>query len=69
MSNHNNIIILGCGLSGMITALALAKYNIHTTIIEAKSTNDDNFFDDIRTTAINSASKKAFEKIGICQDL
>lgn len=69
MSNHNNIIILGCGLSGMITALALAKYNIHTTIIEAKSTNDDNFFDDIRTTAINSASKKAFEKIGIWQDL
>jgi 2-octaprenyl-6-methoxyphenol hydroxylase len=69
MSNHNNIIILGCGLSGMITALALAKYNISTTIIEAKSTSDDNFFDDIRTTAINSASKEFCDKIGVWREL
>ena len=69
MSNHNNIIILGSGLSGMITALALAKYNIKSTIIEAKSTKDDRFFDDVRTTAINSASKEVFNKIGVWEKL
>ena len=69
MNKQDDIIVLGAGLSGMITALALAKYNIHSTIIEAKSTDEDNFFDDIRTTAINAASKDIFEKIGIWQSL
>ncbi|WPX99280.1 2-octaprenylphenol hydroxylase [Candidatus Megaera polyxenophila] len=68
MSNNNNIVILGCGLSGMITALALAKYDIPSTIVEAQSTNQK-FFDDIRTTAINDASRYVFEKIGIWQEL
>jgi 2-octaprenyl-6-methoxyphenol hydroxylase len=69
MNNHDNIIILGAGLSGMITALSLAKHKIKSTIIEAKSINDDSFFDDIRTTAINSESKEVFDKIGVWQEL
>ena len=68
MSNNNNIVILGCGLSGMITALALAKYDIPSTIVEAQSTNQE-FFDDIRTTAINAASRNTLEKIGVWQKL
>ncbi len=69
MSNHKDIIIVGSGFSGMITALALAKYNIYSTIIEAKSIDKDDFFDDIRTTAINASSKYIFEKIGIWQQI
>jgi 2-octaprenyl-6-methoxyphenol hydroxylase len=69
MNSNNNIVILGAGLSGMITALALAKYKIHSTIVEAKSINDGSFFDDIRTTAINASSKEIFNKLGIWQEL
>jgi 2-octaprenyl-6-methoxyphenol hydroxylase len=66
---RSDIIIFGCGLSGMITALALAKHNISTLIIEAKTATDPDFFDDIRTTAITNASKEFFEKIGIWQKI
>ena len=69
MSNNNNIVILGCGLSGMITALALAKYNICNTIVEAQTTTNQEFFNDIRTTAMNAASRNILEKIGIWQEL
>ena len=69
MSNNNNIVILGCGLSGMITALALANYNISSTIVEAQTTTNQEFFIDIRTTAMNAASRNILEKIGIWQEL
>lgn len=69
MSSNNNIVILGCGLSGMITALSLAKYNIGNTIVEVQSTTNKKFFDDIRTTALNAASRNIFDKIGIWPEL
>lgn len=58
-------VISGCGLSGMITALAFAYHGISTTIIEAKLIDSDGFFDDIRTTALTAFAKDFFEKIGI----
>jgi 2-octaprenyl-6-methoxyphenol hydroxylase len=64
-TNHNKIVILGCGLSGMITALSFAKLRVHSTIIEAKSTSDDAFLEDMRTTAITSTSKKFLNDIGV----
>jgi len=63
------IDILGCGLGGMITALALANNNIHTTIIEGRSAAHKDFFNDIRTTALTSSSKKFFKKIGVWDDV
>ena len=65
MKGHKDYLIGGCGISGMLTALALAKYNIHSKIIEPKSVKGDDFFNDIRTTALTDASKEFFEKIGI----
>jgi 2-octaprenyl-6-methoxyphenol hydroxylase len=62
---HPKITILGCGLSGMITALAFAKANIQTTIIEARSVSDDEFLKDIRTTALTATSKEFFRAINI----
>ena len=61
----NNITIAGCGLSGMISALALASYDIPSTIIERKSSVDKDFFSDIRTTALTNSTKKFFQEIGI----
>ncbi|MDP4709020.1 MAG: FAD-dependent monooxygenase [Rickettsiaceae bacterium] len=62
---HPKITILGCGLSGMLTALAFAKHNIPTTIIELRSSKQKDFFKDVRTTALTSSSKKIFEEMGI----
>ena len=69
LGNQDKIIILGCGFSGMITALAFAHLGIHTTIIESKSTSDEAFFDDMRTTAITSTSKQFLDNIGVWPDL
>ena len=65
MHPNKNITITGCGLSGMISALTLAKNNIPSTIIERKSSKDKDFFSDIRTTALTDSTRKFFEKIGI----
>lgn len=64
--HKESILILGCGLGGMITALSLAKHNIPSLIIEAKSATDQGFFDnDIRTTALNAHTKQYFEQIAV----
>jgi 2-octaprenyl-6-methoxyphenol hydroxylase len=53
----------------MITALSLAKNKIKVTIIETKDTEDKNFFDDIRTTALTDYSKNYLDTIGIWDSL
>lgn len=68
-SDSNNIIILGCGFSGMLTALGFAKFGIQTTIIESKSVDNTLFFNDIRTTAITDASKSFLSDISIWEEL
>jgi 2-octaprenyl-6-methoxyphenol hydroxylase len=70
MKNSNNgICILGCGISGMITALGFAKNKIKVTIIEAKNIQDERFFEDIRTTALTDYSKNYFESIDLWPSL
>ena len=66
---HPKITILGCGLSGMITALGFAKHNISVTIIESRSSQDKDFFKDVRTTALTASSKNIFQKMGIWDEL
>lgn len=68
-SEDNRILILGCGFSGMLTALALAHKGIRTTIIEAKSTKSVSFFNDARTTAITSSSQAFLDKINVWSTL
>ncbi|MCP5369283.1 MAG: FAD-dependent monooxygenase [Rickettsiaceae bacterium] len=63
------IVIAGCGLSGMITALALANYNIPVTILEKRSIHDPQFCSDPRTTALNAGSKEFFSKSRIWQEI
>ncbi|KJV57266.1 ubiquinone biosynthesis hydroxylase, UbiH/UbiF/VisC/COQ6 family protein [Orientia chuto str. Dubai] len=58
------IIILGCGLNGMITALGLASCNIKSTIIEKKDFANICYLD-TRTTALTQNSKSVFKKFNI----
>ena len=69
INSECNIIILGCGLSGMLTALAFARHGIKTTIIESKSIIDPIFFNDIRTTALTDSSKSFFSDILLWDNL
>ncbi|WP_341788048.1 MULTISPECIES: 2-octaprenyl-6-methoxyphenyl hydroxylase [unclassified Rickettsia] len=62
-------VILGCGLSGMLTALAFAKKGIETTIFESKAVKSPSFFNDIRTTALTPASKDFLSSIDMWQEL
>jgi 2-octaprenyl-6-methoxyphenol hydroxylase len=64
-----NIAILGCGLSGMLTALSFAHKGIETTIFESKSIKSLEFFKDIRTTALTPYSKNFLSSIDIWKDL
>lgn len=64
MKNYN-ITILGCGISGMITALRLARQQFSVQIIEQRAINDPNFFQDPRSTALTASSQKFFTKLGI----
>lgn len=66
---QNKVIIAGCGLSGMITALSLAYYGINSVIIEKKNTKDLAFFNDLRTTALTSSTKNFLNEINIWSDI
>lgn len=68
-TESNNILILGCGFSGMLTALAFARKGIKTTIIESKSTDSDSFFHDIRTTALTDASKNFLKDLLLWEEI
>lgn len=62
---QGHIIVLGAGLSGMITALTFANKDKDITILESKSTKDASYLSDPRSTAITAASKEIFVQIGI----
>ncbi|RTK92779.1 MAG: 2-octaprenyl-6-methoxyphenyl hydroxylase [Rickettsiales bacterium] len=66
---QNKVIIAGCGLSGMITALSLAYYGINSVIIERKNTDDLAFFNDVRTTALTATTKNFLNEINIWSDI
>jgi len=62
-------IILGCGLSGMLTALSFAQKGIETTIFESKEVASLEFFKDIRTTALTPSSKNFLSSLDVWKDL
>jgi 2-octaprenyl-6-methoxyphenol hydroxylase len=62
---NNKITILGGGISGMITALALASKNIKTCIIEKSSLSEEILTADLRTTALSKASQEILNLYGI----
>jgi len=63
-----DIVILGCGYSGMIAALALSHKGISSTIIE-KSPCRGKFLQDPRTISINLKSKDFLEEINLWKHL
>ncbi len=67
--NQDRITIVGCGLSGMLTALKFASFGIQTIIIERKNINSEEFLNDIRTTALTDSSKSFLEDIGAWDNL
>ena len=65
-----DIVIIGGGMVGMATALALSKYPIQITLIENTEVNDGYHpsYDD-RTLVVNRASIQFWKNLGIWQQL
>lgn len=56
-----NVLIVGCGPSGMTTALALAKLGISSIIIDRR----ESIYEEPRAHAINSRTLEIFSSLGI----
>ncbi len=69
MYEQRGVVILGCGLSGMLTALRFAQMNISTTIIEHRKIDDKDFTHDIRTTALTPSSARFLDEIKMWADI
>ncbi|MHB9880802.1 UbiH/UbiF/VisC/COQ6 family ubiquinone biosynthesis hydroxylase [Pacificimonas sp. ICDLI1SI03] len=70
METHSDAIIIGGGLVGMVTALALSAFGVRTTVIDAadlEQTVSQDF--DGRATAIASASWRMFGALGLADRL
>ena len=62
---YSPIVILGCGLSGMLTSLSLASIGIPSIILETADCSGKKFLTDIRTTALTTASKEFLIKLDL----
>ena len=63
--NKSDIIIIGSGLIGLITAFCSSKLGFFITIIEKeKVSGSNNLLKDVRTTAISEGTKIILEKFG-----
>lgn len=61
-----DVLIVGAGLTGLITAKALSDFKINIILIDGHNFNSaKSNFHDIRTTAITEGSKIFLEKVGI----
>lgn len=65
-NNHYEIVIIGCGLTGMLMALTLASKGMEACIIEKNNLSNMNLKSkDLRTTAISQGTKRKLEKLEI----
>ncbi|KAF8818455.1 FAD-dependent monooxygenase [Rickettsia endosymbiont of Cardiosporidium cionae] len=69
MSIKKQITVLGCGISGMITAIYLAEKGFKVIILESQPYIKNYLQEDIRSLAITNYSKELFEEIGIWGEL
>ena len=67
MSNQekHSVIIIGCGLTGMILALSLAQKKINVTIIEKNKKSKLLNIKDLRTSAISQGSSRILTNLNI----
>ena len=67
---QSDVLIVGAGLTGLITAYSLSKLGISIALIDKFNflKQKNNKFD-LRTTAISEGSKEFFKKIGIWSEI
>lgn len=59
------LIIAGCGLSGMLSALNLAKLNFEITVLERRQILSDQWLKDSRTTAVTAESATFIKNLNL----
>lgn len=65
----SEIVILGCGLAGMMVALSLVGRGAGITVVENRSTGGVDFFYDPRSTALTASSREFLSRIGVWDHL
>lgn len=69
INTNESIIILGCGLSGMLTSLSLAHEGIPSVILEKKTAAELENPNDPRTTSLNDSSINFMSRIMVWDGL
>ena len=69
MSQHFDVLIVGGGIVGLTTALAMAQRNYTVAVIDAGALKADTSNIDARVYAINKASQSLLMKLGVWQHL
>jgi len=59
-----DILVVGSGMTGLLTAYAISSFGYKIVIVDQKRMEHKNIKTDSRTTAISEGSKVFFEKIG-----
>ena len=67
--NTNSVLLAGLGLSGLITACLLVKYDFSVQCFEPRSINKKKSGIDKRTTAFLNSAIEVFKEIGVWEQL
>lgn len=64
-----DVVIMGGGMSGLVLALALARYDIDSAVVDIKTMADLHATDDVRVSAFSASSWEFLDTIGIAEDV
>ena len=70
MSQSSDVIVVGGGMVGAMTALAFARYDLHVTLVERTLPAQFNArTHDIRVSAISHATLQMFKSLGAWDEM
>lgn len=69
MSERSDVLVVGGGVVGLCSALAMAERGHHVTLVDKGSLSVDLSVPDLRVYAINSASEALLRSLGVWQNL
>lgn len=64
MTTRKNVLVIGAGPTGLLTAYGLAKQGVHVTVVEERATLDDS----PRAMVYLPSSLKALDDLGLLED-
>ncbi len=70
MSEHSDVVVVGGGMVGALTALAMARCDLQVTVVEKNSASVFDVNDhDLRVSAISHATLQMLKSVGVWNDI